>query len=220
MTDTQASHAASRSFALGEAQRQIATQAFQFVLASSESKTLELHVDIAPLGVVSKDGKSVASYRRSVKTVKSGKASGENSSINRVDLSTRCFVGLDVEGLATQISQSKPLPAVAKIGDAGPYFENVAKVKANPQGATHRSVMTWSLEPWENGCALWCTGVQAPGGGGVENAECYVITEAGDVVGAALRAWALAPAPNQPGASAGTGKPPTMIKRMVELRTK
>jgi hypothetical protein len=220
MTVAPTSQATSKRFALGEAQRQIATKTFQFVLTSSESKVLELHVDITPLGLATEDGRAIASFRRSVTTMKAGKSTGQNSSINRVDLNARCFVGLDVEGLSTQISQSKPLPVLAQIGDSGPYFENAAKIKSNPQGATHRSVMTWSLEPWENGCALWCVGVQAPAGGGIENAECYVITEAGDVVGAALRAWANVPDPKQAStpASAAAAKP--IAKRMVELRSR
>lgn len=206
MTSTLTNSSTTPRFALAKAQQQLATRPFSFTLTSKDSSDVALRVVIEPLGESLLTGQTVASFRRTVATIRSGKEMSRNSSVAHIELSTHRFAGLDVTGLRSTVRNAVPLPVVARVGDSGHYFDNTTAIQANSSASIPSATMTWSLDPWENGLALWCIHIKPAGGGGVETAECYAITESGDIVGAALRAW-----PEQ--------KIGQVTRRMVELRT-
>jgi hypothetical protein len=187
------------TFNLGRALASLATQPHTFILKNSVKPNFELRLTFEPQGQVQRSGHRLATYKKTMMTVRDGQAQPAISSETTVDLTSRAFVSLKVgEHVFTQ-KMPIALPEHARVGDRGRCFEMPTTV-------------TWSLAAAPNGLATWALHIQPQGGQGMETDECYHLNEAGDIVGAVMRTWAT-----QYGAAERAGATPQ--RKMVEFAT-
>jgi hypothetical protein len=188
------------SYALSAALRNIATNTFNFELRIAERPEFKMLADFVPLGTVMESGMLVTLYRKTISTVsKSQKRAGLSSTVT-VDLVKGMLIGVEVQGLDSTIFNSVALPATARAGQSGKYFEHsVTPASTAPPSDTSKSTLAsgsrvgWSLEALADGTALWCTNIYATNAVDIENSECFKINSAGEILGFAIRSWAQVP---------------------------
>lgn len=169
----------------------LATRVHDYELRSPLVPGLAVRVQVEPAGERSDGDARIATYRRTLSVWRDAALAQRVEATTQVDLAHRRFVANDALGTSVIARDAVSLPETAVVGESGEAFvaEPVAR-NAIGGGAPHR--ITWSLAP-RGDRALWCLHVQPAAGvgsgaaGGQANAECYVITDDGTIVGAVLQ---------------------------------
>jgi len=193
MSDSKSSPPSDTRFALADAQRNLATHGHDFVLGYAGAPDLQLRVVIEPLGESVQRGVSTLSYRRTVLTLQAQKQIAKVSALCHINRDDGRMVSNEVQDLFVLSHNAQALPKYATVGDSGQFFESHAHTHDDQTSGEVVTQVTWSLEAYAEGRALWCVNVQPQVTGGIESSEAYVIEPNGAIVGAAIRTWARPP---------------------------
>lgn len=178
----------STDFDLAGALADLVTRRHAYSLTCAEAPGLSLALRIEPLGDAELGGRWVKGYRRTVQTWRDAHLASEVSAISHVDLRTGRFVGNTGAGMVALVRHAHPLPATARVGDAGPLFESVVQPVPTQSGAAIVTAVSWSLERWKDGRIWWCLRVAPSSDGAIESVEAYAIDPSGRIEGAAIQA--------------------------------
>jgi len=182
-----------QAYALRTAQRNLATRRYSFVLGNEREPDARVRVDIEPQGEREQAGREVATYRRTLVFEQDGREIQRQSALTTVDCDAGQMVSNEGGGMFLEVERARSLPERAFVGEGGTYFEATVFVdtaelgrSASSRRAVASSFVSWALEAWDEGLALWRIAIESSGRVGPVVSEAYIIGHDGQIKGAAL----------------------------------
>lgn len=172
-------------FALAAAFRNLASLPHEFRLTSDADGSLEVRLRVEPIREAGPSKPERTRYRRTIGMLRNAELVSEYSGVSCVDLRRAIFVEVEFGQLRTEILRAEPLPEFASIGDHGRLFDHAVVPASGSVRPIVGDTVTWSLERWDDGHALWCNRVRSSSGGPASE-EGYVIRPDGTIDGAVI----------------------------------